>query len=494
MAHKNRSVAEVVVEGSWVSPYITSDRKPPPRYEHAVTLVNNQVYIIGGNCGGRYINDTWALNLEDLTWTCVSGGGRSAALSAASEVQLVPTAGHAAVTWNGQVLVFGGHTRAADVTDYMAVRSLDPKTGLWTEVETYPGDEDSVLPAPRGGHTATLIGSRLFIFGGEDVKRRSLNELWVLDLPTMTWTQPATAGTTPPGRGAHTAVAFRGRYIMIFGGGGIAQCHTDVHALDTHTMEWWTPEVTGNIPPARAGHAAALLGTTWYVIGGGNNAAGCADMYSVDLSPLGTGPLEWVLIGNTPPASAIASEGLSLLSVPMAGCLVSFGGYNGKYHNAVHVYRPEGFVVVKPPPRGGGGDGGASGVNRGGSGRLENGHDHHNNSKASQEAAAAAREATSHELSIMRRQLESAQVALSAAEQAADEAKDALEKEEAKGLKLEVEVAELRAALGRMGELERELAKYRTRDSEDAEAGGGKKGSGIWGYITGADATAAIAE
>jgi hypothetical protein len=173
--------------------------------------------------------------------------------------------------------------------------------------------------------------------------------------------------------------------------------------------------------------------------------------------------------------------------------LVSFGGYNGKYHNAVHVYRPEGFVVVKPPPRGAAGVG-ASGMNSAGSGRLENGHDHHNNSKASQEAAAAAREASSHELSIMRRQLESAQAALSVAEQAADEAKDALEKEEAKGLKLEVEVAELRAALGRMGELERELAKYRSRDSEDAETGGGKKGSGIWGYITGADATAAIAE
>lgn len=31
----------------------------------------------------------------------------------------------------------------------------------------------------------------------------------------------------------------------------------------------------------------------------------------------------------------------------MAGCLVSFGGYNGKYHNSVHVYRPEGYVLVK---------------------------------------------------------------------------------------------------------------------------------------------------
>jgi hypothetical protein len=60
----SRSVAEVVVEGSWVSPYILSEKKPPPRYEHAVALVNSQIFVSGGNCGGRYLNDTWALNLE----------------------------------------------------------------------------------------------------------------------------------------------------------------------------------------------------------------------------------------------------------------------------------------------------------------------------------------------------------------------------------------------------------------------------------------------
>jgi hypothetical protein len=38
-----------------------------------------------------------------------------------------------------------------------------------------------------------------------------------------------------------------------------------------------------------AGHAAALLGSTLYVVGGGNNAAGCADMYSLDLSQLPAG-------------------------------------------------------------------------------------------------------------------------------------------------------------------------------------------------------------
>lgn len=38
--------------------------------------------------------------------------------------------------------------------------------------------------------------------------------------------------------------------------------------------------------------------------------------------------------------SAIASEGLSLVGVPGSAALLAFGGYNGKYHNSLHIFRP----------------------------------------------------------------------------------------------------------------------------------------------------------
>lgn len=41
-----------------------------------------------------------------------------------------------------------------------------------------------------------------------------------------------------------------------------------------------------------AGHAGAILGDTWFIVGGGNNTSGCADMYALDLSPLGVDPVE----------------------------------------------------------------------------------------------------------------------------------------------------------------------------------------------------------
>ena len=45
----------------------------------------------------------------------------------------------------------------------------------------------SVFQVARGGHSATLVGSRLIIFGGEDRNRRLLNDVCALDLETMTW-------------------------------------------------------------------------------------------------------------------------------------------------------------------------------------------------------------------------------------------------------------------------------------------------------------------
>ncbi|KAK2079446.1 hypothetical protein QBZ16_003138 [Prototheca wickerhamii] len=454
---KTRSVAEVVVEGSWVSPFIASSRRPPPRYEHAVALLGSKMVVLGGCFSGRYLCDAWALDLETLGWSPIAPSERERALP--------PLAGLAAVAYGAGVV-------------------LDIASGCWTELETSwapekaEADDDDEeesdarpLPAPRGGHTAVLIGGSLWLFGGEDVSRRPLNELLVLDLASRTWRAPATTGSAPPPRTAHVAAVWRERYMLVFGGGSVAHCFDDLYVLDTLTLRWSRPATEGPAPPPRAGHAGAILGASWYVIGGGNNAAGCNDMYSLDVSALGARSdpdaedavaLTWSLVGRTPPESAVASEGLSLLPVPMAGCLVAFGGYNGRYNAAVHVYRPEGYVVVK-----GHGGGGAAALESAASipaarAGASDPPPPAAAAAASQELAASRREAlvsresASQELAVTRRQL--------AAE---------LEAERGRAIKLEVEGAELRAELSRRAE---------TPQQQEA------KPRSLWGFISGADA------
>lgn len=46
------------------------------------------------------------------------------------------------------------------------------------------------------------------------------------------------------------------RFLMVFGGGSVANCYNDVVMLDTKTLEWSSPQTTGTPPTPRAGGRA----------------------------------------------------------------------------------------------------------------------------------------------------------------------------------------------------------------------------------------------
>ena len=41
--------------------------------------------------------------------------------------------------------------------------------------------------------------------------------------------------------------------MLVFGGGSVAHCNSELHVLDLETMEWSVPEAEGPVPPPRAG-------------------------------------------------------------------------------------------------------------------------------------------------------------------------------------------------------------------------------------------------
>ena len=115
-------------------------------------------------------------------------------------------------------------------------------------------DRNGLPPSPRNGHTADLIESKLYIFGGGD-KAELLNELFVFDVHEHMWTQPPCTGITPPPRSRHTSGVVDGR-LLIWGGigGGL-----DVHILDTQTMIWSAPSTHGDVPESRFGHTSSMI-------------------------------------------------------------------------------------------------------------------------------------------------------------------------------------------------------------------------------------------
>ncbi|KAF9621007.1 hypothetical protein IFM89_015829 [Coptis chinensis] len=348
-------IGSVGVYDQWVAPSI-SGQHPKARYEHGAAIVQDKMYIFGGNHNGRYLNDLQVLDLRSLAWSKIELKVGTESSESSSPV-LVPCAGHSLIPWDNKLLSIAGHTK--DPTEVVSVKEFDLQSCTWSTLKTY-----GKAPVSRGGQSVTLVGTSLVMFGGEDAKRTLLNDFHILDLETMTWDDIDAVGVPPSPRSDHAAAVHAERYLLIFGGGSHAACFNDLHVLDLQTMEWSRPTQQGEIPSPRAGHAGVTVGENWFIAGGGDNknglhgggGGGCGGFHchgggavvpSRDQSVsetvvLNMSTLVWSVVTTVQGRVPLASEGLSLIASSYNGedILVSFGGYNGRYSNELNVLKP----------------------------------------------------------------------------------------------------------------------------------------------------------
>jgi hypothetical protein len=75
------------------------------------------------------------------------------------------------------------------------------------------------LPAPRSGHSATLVDDVLVVFGGWDQPNAIFNDVHILDITLMECGKVLLAGDAPTPRSWHASVALPGkRQVLIHGG------------------------------------------------------------------------------------------------------------------------------------------------------------------------------------------------------------------------------------------------------------------------------------
>lgn len=122
----------------------------------------------------------------------------------------------------------------------------------------------------------------MYLFGGlanesEDPKNnipRYLNDLYILDIRNnpVHWEIPVTNGPSPPTRESHTGVSYvdkeKGKsFLVIYG--GMSGCRLgDLWFLNTDTLTWTKPQVSGITPLPRSLHTSTLIGHRMYVFGG----------------------------------------------------------------------------------------------------------------------------------------------------------------------------------------------------------------------------------
>ncbi len=343
-------------EGTWtvLTTQLGGAQMPRGRTAHAMAAVGDDVFVIGGNAGGRRLGDVFALHLPNLTWRRVDA--KVAAENGGDGVGAFPArSGHAAVTWGTKVVVIGGYhddkdsvgvDRESSISIGLDAWTLDTETSEWARL-----DLRGPAPPARGGHTATLVrgeaGAKIVVFGGEDRRGRLLDDVHVIDLATRSWVAPRATGAAPTARAGHVAASFGGGSravtdVYVFGGvcaGGAGEVSGELFALDTMSMTWRELEPAGVPPVPRAGAAGAVVGEAWFVAGGGGAGGGRRDTVALRVEP-SSGELEWTSAAEVGAGSSLAAEGACVVAVGGGAALLAFGGYDGARYSAdAHVLK-----------------------------------------------------------------------------------------------------------------------------------------------------------
>jgi N-acetylneuraminic acid mutarotase len=181
---------------------------PPARSFHALVYdpITETTLLFGGRNDDGLMNDTWAYDPADNTWTDLQPEGEAPS----------PRGFHSLVFEPGsrEVLLFGGEDRDGGLNDTWA---YDPGTNVWTELD--PAGE---LPSQRSGHSMIFEAESgtVILFGGHDREDKAgLNDTWTYDPQTNAWLALDTRGVSPPARDSHALVYDpRASKVILFGG------------------------------------------------------------------------------------------------------------------------------------------------------------------------------------------------------------------------------------------------------------------------------------
>ncbi|XP_067399269.1 host cell factor 1 isoform X2 [Emydura macquarii macquarii] len=292
----------------WFIPAVRGDI-PPGCAAYGFVCDGTRLLVFGGMVEyGKYSSDLYELQASRWEWK------RLKAKTPKNGPPPCPRLGHSFSLVGNKCYLFGGLANDSEdpknnIPRYLNdlyILELRPGSGVvaWDIPITY-----GVLPPPRESHTAVVCTerdgkkSKLVIYGGMSGCR--LGDLWTLDIETLTWNKPSLSGVAPLPRSLHSATTI-GTKMYVFGG-WVPLVMDDVKVA-THEKEWkctntlaclnldsmaWEPilmdTLEDNIPRARAGHCAVSINSRLYIWSGRdgyrkawNNQVCCKDLWYLE--------------------------------------------------------------------------------------------------------------------------------------------------------------------------------------------------------------------
>nr|XP_036675760.1 host cell factor isoform X2 [Drosophila suzukii] len=245
--------------------------QPRPRHGHRAINIKELMVVFGGGNEG-IVDELHVYNTVTNQWYVPVLKGD------------VPNgcAAYGFVVEGTRMFVFGGMIEYGKYSNEL----YELQATKWEWRKMYPESPDSGLsPCPRLGHSFTMVGEKIFLFGGlanesDDPKNnipKYLNDLYILDTRGVhshngKWIVPKTYGDSPPPRESHTGISFASKgsgnlNLLIYG--GMSGCRLgDLWLLDTDTMTWSKPRTLGQAPLPRSLHSSTMIANKMYVFGG----------------------------------------------------------------------------------------------------------------------------------------------------------------------------------------------------------------------------------
>ncbi|EZG78491.1 serine/threonine-protein phosphatase, partial [Gregarina niphandrodes] len=192
------------------------------------------------------------------------------------------------------------------------------------------------LPAPRFGHSTTLIGpNSVILFGGavgDTGHYQITNECYHYNLTDKTWSK-LEAENPPRARAAHGAARVDTMQMVIYGGatGGGTLSTEELYLLDCRkfpkTISWMTVPISGPTPGRRYGHSMNYYKPNLIVFGGNNGQQSLNDIWYMDVVQ---SPFLWNQVhippGDKKPPERVYHSADVCRDGPANGMLVIFGG------------------------------------------------------------------------------------------------------------------------------------------------------------------------
>lgn len=248
----------------WSKPKVTGDI-PPARRAHSATMVDKRLFVFAGGDGPYYFNDLYIFDTVALRWTKPEVFGQAPS----------PRRAHTSSYYDGQLIIFGGGNGVGALNDVYSLDISDLERLEWRKIECR-----GKLPVGRGYHTSNLVDGKLIVIGGSD-GHTSFDDIQILRLDTKIWYEVKTDEIYH--RLGHTATQV-GSYLFVVGGHDSRSYTPEVLTLNLVNLQWEPRSVCGKKPPGRGYHQAWLRDGRLFLHGGFDGKEIFDDLYYMDLS------------------------------------------------------------------------------------------------------------------------------------------------------------------------------------------------------------------